>query len=103
MGFHRERVGGTSGDSLFPRQHGSPRSREHGNPDDFEVALWTSMAKDERRQAATSAKQVRWATEVKRRPQRAALAFLRRARANRVESERADHGYVFLLQQNNRK
>ena len=42
--------------------------------------LWISMAKDKRHQAATSAKQVRWAAEVKRRPQRAAIAFLRDAR-----------------------
>ena len=38
------------------------------------------MPKDKRHQAATSAKQVRWAAEVKRRPQRAAIAFLRDAR-----------------------
>ena len=35
------------------------------------------MAKYKRHQAAASAKQVRWATEVKRRPQRTAIAFLR--------------------------
>jgi len=38
------------------------------------------MPKDKRHQAATSAKQVRWAAEVKRRSQRAAIAFLRDAR-----------------------
>ena len=42
-----------------------PPFREHDNPDDFEVALWTSMAKDKRHQAATIARQVRWLAHVK--------------------------------------
>jgi protein gp37 len=45
----------------------NPSFHEHDDPDDFEVALWTSMAKDKRHQAAISAKQVPWVAEVKRR------------------------------------
>jgi hypothetical protein len=57
--------------------------------------LWISMAKDKRYQAATSAKQVRWAAEVKRRPQRAAIAFLRDARELSL-IRASDHGYVLF-------
>jgi hypothetical protein len=68
-----------------------------------EHGLWISMAKDKRHQAATSAKQVRWAAEVKRRAQRAANCFPRRAQSQGKVSliERGDHGYVFFLQQSN--
>src|SRR5262245_2519052 len=37
-------VGGTNGDSSLRREHDVPPFHEHDNPDDFEVALWTSMA-----------------------------------------------------------